>query len=491
MRMKRRILSIIVVSLLLLAGIIVPSTAVQSAEPVPSMREYLHIGGDGNSIIICSDNIVAETFTTNNTVVHTITSIKVHLKRVGSPSVVKVAIKAVDAATSLPTGADIVYGLLDGSTFSTFYNYYEFQMSSEKGYLLSTKYAITVQAPYGNETNYIMWDKDTGGDGSATTLGSHSIDGTVTWVSDTPTDYLFEVWGNDALIVKNAKAYDHYLEAGDLLITAECINEYANYADVSDPSRYFMVQLLRTDNTTIIGAAPLKDWGDRPIGLYLSPAMVIPLTHGSAYMVRMIGTFTGTTSANYTLQQSDWQGSNLVYLDSWIRTTAKSMNLYDGNTDTLPYTTYITDVGEVLTSEGGALFTNGISYIAQVRPDMFAYVKTQPEFVKGVANPVFDTAFTWDTMVGTKVAADATTFGTLLGVGGDTFLALLFILLIIFALVFVFFNSQGAETPQVLLLCIPLLLFANYLRVIPIQVTTVLGAILALLFVRAMWWTRV
>jgi hypothetical protein len=253
-----------------------------------------------------------------------------------------------------------------------------------------------------------------------------------------------------------------------------------------------MMQLLRTDNVTIIGATPMKDWGDRPLGLYLAPAMVTPLTHSDPYKVKITGTFSGTTTANYTLQSSDWEGSHLVYLDSWMRTTAESMNEYDGNTETLPYTTYITDIkGKVLTSEGGAVFTNGIAYIEQVRPDMFAYVKTQPEFEKGVANPVFDTAFTWATMVGTKIAADATTFGGLFGMGGDTFLAMLFMLLIAFALLYVFFNAQGAETPQILLICIPILLFANYLRVIPIQVTTVLGAILALLFVRAMWWKTV
>jgi len=476
---------------LLLAGLIIPFATVQAdIDPEPSMREHINTGGDANSVRVCSDNVLAETFTSNNTIVHTITSIKLHLKRVGSPGVVKVAIKAVDTATSLPTGADLSYGLLNGNDFSTSYGYWEFFMTPVKAFPLNTQYAITVKASSSEETNYIMWHNDSGGDGSATTLGSHSIDGTVTWVADAA-DYLFEVWGKDALIVKNAKVFDHYLVAGDMLVTAEIINIYPDYAYTTDPTRYFQLQMLRTDNITIIGATPLKDWGDRPISLYLSPALATPLTHSEPYLVRVMGTFTGNPSANYTLKAEDWNGANQNYLDSWIITTADSMNEYDGNTATLPYTTKISGVGRVLTGDGGAIFTNGIAYIENVRPDMFAYVKTQPTFTKGVANPVFDTAFTWQTMVGTKIAADATTFGTLVGVDGQTFLALLFIILIIFALVFVFFNSQGAETPQVLLLCIPILLYANYLRVIPIQVTTVLGAILALLFVRAMWWTRV
>ncbi len=478
-RLGKKLPFIILVSLLFLLF------SIPAIAATPALHEYLNTGGDADSTSVYGVTYLAEQFTSEATA-HSVTSIRLNLKRVGSPGTMIVSLR--NASAGLPTGIDLAYGYLNGSAISTAYTWYEITLNTEYALSASTQYAVVIGAPNGTVTDYISWYNDSGG-GLANAVGSSSTNGGITWVDGSPKDYLFEIWGNTVMSVVGANVFTNYLVNGDMLITAECINVYPNYVNTTDPSRYFSVQLLNVAGTSIIAATPLKGWGYKPIGIYIAPSLAAQLTQGSAYIVRMIGNFSGTPSTTYVLQTSDWKGSNLIYLDKWMLSVAYNMNTYYGLTGSNLLTENITDVGEIFTITGGTYFTNGIPAVSSVRPDMFQGEKSQPDFPGGAAQNTYQEAFTWQEMVGAKVAADAVAFGNLFTIDGDTFLTILIMAIVGFVLIFVFFNTQGANTPVVLLLCIPLLLYANYMRVINIQVTLVISAILAFLFVRKFWWS--
>jgi hypothetical protein len=293
--------------------------------------------------------------------------------------------------------------------------------------------------------------------------------------------------------VVGAKVFSDYLVDGDWLIGVELKNRYTNYDNVTDPSQYFHVQMLN-DAGTIIGATTLKSWGYSVASIYLNPTIVSSLTYGDNFTIRMIGTFTGTPSTTYVLQNSvdnnDWLGDDKRYLDQWCVNTAEAMNAYDGNTATNPYTTEETGFGEILTVFGGAKFVVAIPEIMSVRPDLFQRTSRTPDYETGTATNAYDSATTWQAQVGTQVAADAAVFGNLLGISAKSFLSMGIWMFYVFAMLYVFFNKQGAETPVVLVLCIPVLLVGREFRIIESQVFNIMAVLALLLFVVKMWFTK-
>jgi hypothetical protein len=457
-----------------------------SASPI--LHEYWNTGGDADSQDIYGGEIVAEQFTSEATS-HTVTSIKVELLRVGTPSTVKVSL--YNAVAGVPT-TEITSVTYAGTILSTSYTMYEFDIV-DRSLASSTQYAVVVSCPAGDNANYVQWHQDAGG-GLASAVGLHSHDSGISWTSDTPADYLFEIYGEVVFQVIGANVFEDYLTDGDWLITVETIvetiNEYPEYT-TEDVSRYFNVQLLNVAGTSVIAATTLKSWGNAPCAIYLSPTSVIPLTSGSAYIIRMIGTFAGTPSTNYVLTTEDWIGGNLGYLDQWCLKTAKSMNLYDGNTATIPYTTKSSDGGEVLTTYGGGFFVDSIPSIMDIRPSLFETSTTSPDYEYGTASNTYDESTTYQVQVGTRISTDADIFGNVFGISGKQFLAIGFYVIYIFTILFAFASSdkQGAESVFLMVLCTPIILYANHLRIISIQVTVVACVILAFLFLRKFWLT--
>jgi hypothetical protein len=479
-RMKKvwRILAVCVVAFSTVIGITLPTSA------SPTIYESWTGTGDANSIDIYGANIQSEQFTAIST--HSITSIKLELLAVLAP--VSVTVSLYNAAAGVPTTelAKITYS---GSVLADTYTMYEFDIP-DTIVLASNQYAIVVSCTNGNATNYVRWHQDSGG-GLADAQGVHSHDSGITWTAEAAVDYLFIVYGENAYQVVGANVFTSYAVPNDWLITINTINKYPNYYNVTDPARYFNVQLLNVAGTQVLAATTLKNWGNSVVSIYLSPTSLTPLTYASAYIIKMVGTFAGAPSVTYTLQTTDWVGSNLNYLDQWCLTTAKSMHDYDYgvNVATNPYTTKIANIGDVLTTFGGSDFTTGIYSLMQIRPALFETYTQTYKFTSSTATNVYDNQYTWQNQVGTVVAADATAWGNVFGISAKSLLSMGFWLVYIISMLFVFFNKQGAETPIVLILCIPFLLWGLHLRIIDIQVFMVASAVSAMLWVRRMWWT--
>jgi hypothetical protein len=480
MKIWRVFLPLVIIATLILA---LPVSA------SPTLREYWNTGGDADSIDIFGANVVAEQFTSSATA-HTVTSIRLELLCVLAPPSVKVSL--YNAAAGVPT-TEITSVTYAGTVLADTYTMTTFDIP-DVSLSPSTQYAIVVSCPNGNATNYVQWHQDSGG-GLASAVGLHSHDSAISWTSDTPADYLFEIYGDVVFQVKGANVFEDYLVDGDWLITIETINSYPNYT-TEDASRYFNVQLLNVAGTAVLAATTLKSWGGAPCAIYLSPTSVIPLTSGSAYIIRMIGTFTGTPSTSYTLQNTasnnDWQGNNLKYLDNWCLKTAKSMHDYDYGVGSLtnPYTTKNSVGGEMLSNNGGGNFIIGIPSIMKIRPNLFESSTRTPDPDLGTATNAYDALHTWQNQVGTQIAGDAATFGTVLGVSAIQFLQLGIWVLYILAILFIFASSQAGEAIFVMILCAPVLLIGLHFRLIEAYVVAVLAAVAVFVFVIKMWFTK-
>lgn len=102
-------------------------------------------------------NYGCQTFTIGNTgdnVNHNISSVKVFVEKVGSPTALNAAIYAVDG-DGKPTGAALSTGSLSGASIGL-YDYYEITMTT---YLLqaNTQYALVLWVTGGDGSNKILW----------------------------------------------------------------------------------------------------------------------------------------------------------------------------------------------------------------------------------------------------------------------------------------------------------------------------------------------
>jgi len=469
--------------------------------PVP--YEFWNTGGDGDSMKVNSANVTYQTFTTNTTTIpHSITTVKLMLKKVGSPGTVRVSIRnatdddisfsgsgnitdtavlrgfawgvtnnsthpynqvppatystnwteagaftpatfthsytlalgetiyarsySYNATTGYrwdaqstysftPTGADLVYGDLDGDSFPTTYDGQTFTMNTEKCLSANTTYAIVLTCPTGDSSNYVMWQTDSGGGYSGGNSGFSANSG-VSWTPASPVDNVFEVWGNPCLEVADAKVFADYLEDDDWLITLLYKNLFPPYLEqAKDVSELFTLDLV--DGTTVIASTKCFDWGYRPGSIYLSASAVTALGWGSDYKVRIQATFSPYPYAEYELQPTDWKGTDLSLLDSWVRSTASLMETYYSS----DLTEYIAGRGICLNSSGGVIFSTNIPELDEVRPNLFSIVSGTPSNDDEDYAQSLQDELAWQTMVGPQITRVFTLGGNLFSIEGSTF----------------------------------------------------------------------
>lgn len=471
MRHKKLIL-IPVIIVLLSTFIIIPVTAVDT------LREYLNSGGDGDSQAIYSGNWTAQQFTTAN-VSHKIQFVNLSLKRVGNPGTVTVSIREADAS-HYPTGYDICSGTVDGDTFSTTYSFIPvtFDVARLEG---TTEYTIVVRALAGDNSNYVLWQSDSGG-GLDNAVGVSSNDGGAIWSSDTPADYLFEVWGDDCLAVNGAGVFTSYIEDDDMLFTVDYLAEYPPYYPTDDSATYFDLQLCASDNISdVISSVPLVDWGRRPGSLYLSASMATGITYGDEYYIRIISAVDpDTVVVSYQLQDEDWYGSDLSYLDRWCIRLAHEMEEYYSST----FVEYVSGKGEVLNEQGGIMFDAGINGLSYVRPDLFKTTVNNPTYTLPTYTDAYEDYTDWETQVGATVSGFFDDVGDLIGMDGRGAMGVS-VGIGILALSLLFGKFLFG-----IILAMPIAFWATEMRIIPISVLVIIGAISVVFFVGNYIWSR-
>ncbi len=441
----------------------------------PSLFEFINTGGDGDSAAICTANWTYQTFTSDDTA-HTITSIRLSLKRVGAPSTVTVSIRNGNATGDEPTGEDLLIGTLSGDTMSTSYNWYQFIPTTTVSIKANTSYVIVVRALNGDDSNYVMWQKDTGGSLADANSGI-STDGGIAWTAGAD-DQLFELWGYPSLRVVSAKVYKTYITTNDWLIVAEVENTYPPYYnDNADPAQFFYLQLVNSVTGTVDAAVPCVMWQRSPLGIYINPTQAGSLTWGGAYNVRLYYS-EGADYQEYPLSDADWSGTDLSRLDAWIRLTANSMQDYY---NVALLTSDLSKGGQlILDSTGGVFFARGIPALTTVRPEMFSDVggATAPHS-EVTFNKTYEGSRSWSTSVGTDLTNLLKSWGTVLGVDTtdtdktNTFAGILFC--IAYILLLVILGADKLDGWLSIILALPFVGLGMYLGFIPMTYVFAVG----------------
>jgi hypothetical protein len=456
----------------------------------PVVYEYLSAGGDGQGADIYGSNWACEQFTVGDTA-HTVTSILLYLKKVGTPGTVTVSLRHADG-DDFPTGIDICAATLNGSDFSTSFVKYKFdvtEISLEAG----ESYAIVVRAVAGDDSNDIQWKwKAAGGVTSGEpSVAGHSTDGSLSWVSDSPKDFLFEIWGNPCIRINSAAVFEGYIEANDLLFALEYVNVYPPYYPNGICPSYFSVQLLGIDGVTVLAQSSCPAWGDKPASIYLSADNATPLTKGSQYYIRLYGDFTGNPVAVYQLQTTDWLGSDLSQLDRWVIATAHGIaDYYDRD-----MTAYLGG-REALNQEGGTIFMAGINGLDQVRPGLFQFVVYTPGY-EPVEGTIPWENISWEDEVGPGIAEFANTFGGWFGIDGKDFAAFGLIgLYLLMACCAVYLGETkggfdlGGDVATGAGLAIPFTYVGAELGLLHIAWVAIPGSLMAMGLMYTLWWAK-
>ena len=216
--------------------------------------------------------ISAQLFTASSTyyAVH----VDLKLKRVGTPGLFKIGIKAVSAG--YPTGDFLAFDYIYGNTLYTNYAYSAFYFNSIYPYLISgTQYAISIE-PVGsdsNDNNYLMW-RGTIQDLYVNNPIVYDTSPSTLWVTGlhtvTANDLLFRVYGVSANI--------------------------SNTVSVSD----YVATRLAVDNKYtagfVVGINPPAFSTNVTVTLSLSPALTTPIS------VSLIST--DNTSSNFVFDTS-------------------------------------------------------------------------------------------------------------------------------------------------------------------------------------------
>jgi hypothetical protein len=359
-----------------------------STKGSPVAWEYLNTGGDSDSAPTYYANMTAMQFTVGATS-HTVTSIRIPLKKTGTtPGTARLSLFHADGSFK-PTGNEIAYGTLDANYVSSgSYVWYSFTLNAETNIQAGQMYALVLKLQ-GDSSNYVTWETVSGG-GLSAAVYSYSVDSGISWTVASPKDAMFEVWGNSAIVILDAKVFQSYSTTGDWLVCAEAQNTYLPYYPTTDAALNFSVQLI--NGSTVVASTSLKEFGRRPIAILLNKATADTLTWGSSLKVRITLNSSTTQYSEYVLTSTDWQAGGNTYVDNWVRYTAADIQTYD-TTITGTTQSYLiqTDLGNQLTYSGGQIYTNGIPLIMSIRPNLFQITTTT------VTRTPVSTTNAWDT----------------------------------------------------------------------------------------------
>jgi hypothetical protein len=347
----------------------------------PVLYESLTSGQDGNS-----DNITANSWGymqfIANAVAHTVTSLQVYIKKAGTGTIGTCTIGLFHATAGTPTGNALASTTFSGDAISASYQFYTFNIT-ETPIQGGLQYAIVIAAPNASNPNCIQWGVVNAG-ALANAVYGMSTNGGLSWTTGSPKDALFGIWGNPSILVTGANVFTGFKTTGDWLIVADVSNFYLPYYPNNDVSLYFQLQLV--DGTTVKATSPFVTWKRSPLSIYMSPTTVTSLAWGSGYKIRIQLLSDPTVYSEYVLQSTDWQGGAITLLDSYIRTTASVMQDYYTTLNGTATVFLVAGTGgNVLNTDGGTLFNNGISGLMVQRPNLFQ------TYVSSVPTPVYPT----------------------------------------------------------------------------------------------------
>jgi len=388
------------------------------------------------------------------------------------------------SATSVGVTSAMMQGnLFDIGTYASVYLAFQYGLDTNYGYTTSETSAATEQTLSvtltGLTPNTTYHYRAVARNG---VVYSYGEDTTFT------TAYSTASQGSTTPLIISAGVFSDYIDTGDWLFCAEVVVTYPPYYPTGIPPEYFQIQLLDTDGTTILGASPLRQWGDRPASIYLAPTANV--TNMSSYVIRItnVSSENITVNTTHTLESGEWYGDNLDNLDDWCRGAAWSMQSTDGTLLTDPYLRSVTDYGLIITDAASGYFTTGIPSIAQVRPNLFSTAEHKLALTTLSGDVDYNVGSTLTDRVGATIVADATTVGGVLNLSGQQLLFYVILATILGCIVYTVSNTQGFGALGALCLSVPIVGASVYFNIMEIVLPIIVIIIFVFLFVRQFIW---
>lgn len=388
-----------------------------------------------------------------------------------------------NSATSVgTTSAQMQGNLFYIGTYAAVYLSFEYGLDATYGYFTSETsaageqtFAVTLTGLTPNTTYHFRAIARNG------VVYSYGEDITFT------TAYATASQGSTTPLIISIGVFSGYQETGDLLFTAEIVLTYPPYYPTETAYHYFQMQLIDTDGTTILGASPISQWGDRPSSIYFNPTVVASaLTYGDNYTIRI----TNVSSDNLTittaedLEPTDWRGDNLDELDEWCIGVATSMQNTDGTILTDPYLKSDPTYGIIITSTPGGFFVKGIPNIASVRPNLFTTGEHKAAIPSVTSTIGYNAGTTLTDRVGATIVADAQTVADVFSLTGQMFLLYMIFGVVLFCVLYTVSKTQGFGALGALCLSLPIMGASIYFNITDVQLFVLGGIICAILFVR-------
>lgn len=474
--MKKRLAVILPLFVILLLALPTEATA---TPPVESWESYTT--GADSDYEVYGNEWVSQTFTITPES-HSIKQVRILAYREGEPGTVTISIKETDLS-GLPIGDDLTSGTFDGDTItnSTSGAWYGV-VFTEDSLSYDETYAIVIRAEAGDADNslHVRYDGSTPSytGGSIVTSSNAGI----TWVADTDSDILFEVQGCGLLEVSDVKVFRGYAETNDLLFAISYLNTYVPYYPLGEASADFFVQLRNAGGGTILSQTVCQAWGYKPAFIYLNANQAASITNGGSYRIYIKGNMDEAPYEFYTLSGSDWRGTDLKLLDSWVISLAKGMADYYGVAMTTPQGN-----AELLNEQGSVIFVTALASLSTIRPDIFLTPVYLPEEADTGAG-AFDTTTTWEVEVGPQVTTAVTDAGTVFGMSGKNMAG--FLVFGGYLLLSLMVVGLGGDAGIAAILSVPLLVWGTNTRILPFAFLASISILAILLLVYRFWWNR-
>ena len=247
-----------------------------------------------------------------------------------------------------------------------------------------------------------------------------------------PINYAWAISNPDSIAfgtgtVPRYKIFSNVLETGDMLIAAAGEVRYAVEPTDYTANEAFLFELLNTAGNVTLASTPLEDYGNRPVGIYLSKTQVdgLSLVSGTAYGIRITGnpavfpSSTGNTvtaflvGGDYVDQSTSGNTTRSNHIRNFMIDVANDMEAND-----TPSTSYVaTSQGlTYLSSAGGSLFLAGIPGLDTMCPVLFLYSVSPISGDTPTSTGSYAATINVTAQWGTNTAAALTNLGTYMGI---------------------------------------------------------------------------
>lgn len=299
----------------------------------------------------------------------------------------------------------------------------------------------------------------------------------------------------DSITLHTAKVFENIFATGDMLFVMSYDIEYASEPS-EDASTSFLINLMSTDNSTLIKSRALSYYQYNLTSIYFSPTQVVSsnLTWGTEYKVRV----SGSPALFPTLTEDinmDTKGLSITDYNADGTLTSKQLlqahciDIAESLESDWGITLLVTTSGgeQVLNSTGSVTFLDAIPGLNDALPDLFQLSSTIPTVDSSLSSANYSVASRIDARLGPSIGNAFSGIGNFFGIGQNSAAGLWAIIFILTIASIVFLNT-GNNTAA-LVLATPVVVLMTYVGAIPEAITYIM-TIFITVYAMYFFWLR-